>query len=250
MKIDVFISYHTESSRTITEAIVNKLEHKGIRCWYAPRDVEGTYAGSIKRAIDSCSVFLVVLNKAASESRHVLNEIDIAFSRSDVVIIPFHIADKDISDDARYYLGRIHWIDGMTPDLNDRIEELSERILHALGRGKTEKKPEISREKIKNIAEEAINEVKLDTPAEIKTMTYDNGTYTGEVRNGERTGRGKYVWKNGDTYEGDFVRGALHGRGKYAWANGNTYEGDFENNLRTARVNIYGQTATLMKAIL
>ena len=167
--------------------------------------MEGTYAGSIKRAIDSCAVFLVVLNKAASESRHVLNEIDIAFSRSDVVIIPFHIADNDISDDARYYLGRIHWIDGMTPNLNDRIEDLSKRVLHALGRdnsaqvraeekkAEVEKKPEIKKENIEKIAEKAVNTAALDTPAEIKTATYDNGTYTGEFRNGERTGKGKYI---------------------------------------------------------
>ena len=38
MQIDVFVSYHTESSRTIVEAIVNKLEHDGVRCWYAPLD--------------------------------------------------------------------------------------------------------------------------------------------------------------------------------------------------------------------
>ena len=37
MEIDVFISYHTASSHSTVEAVVNRLENAGIRYWYAPR---------------------------------------------------------------------------------------------------------------------------------------------------------------------------------------------------------------------
>lgn len=113
MNIDVFISYHTNSSLHIVEAIVNKLEAGGVRCWYAPRDVVGDYAGRIAEAISECKVFLLILNKSASESPQVLNELNLVTERlankENVNIMPFHTADKDI-----YYIGRMHWIDAVT----------------------------------------------------------------------------------------------------------------------------------------
>ena len=138
MNIDVFISHHTSSSLHIVEGIANKLETSGLRCWYAPRDTQDSYANSISQALQSCSVFLLILNKAASESFHVLNEIDMISKRlvkgESVHIVPFHTADDDISQDAQYYLGRMHWIDAMTPPMYKRIDELVEYINRALGR--------------------------------------------------------------------------------------------------------------------
>lgn len=138
MNIDVFVSHHTKSSLHIVEGIVNKLESNGIRCWYAPRDTEGAYASSIARALNSCSVFLLILNRPASESVHVLNEIDMACKRltrnEDVKIIPFHVADEEIGEDAQYYLGRLHWIDAMTPPMYQRIDELVSHISRLLGK--------------------------------------------------------------------------------------------------------------------
>ena len=138
MDIDVFVSHHTSSSLHIVEAIVNKLEANGVRCWYAPRDTEGSYAGSIVRAINACSVFLLILNRPASESVHVLNEIDMATKRltkkEKISLIPFHVADDEIAEDAQYYLGRLHWIDAMTPPMYQRVEELTAMVLKSLGR--------------------------------------------------------------------------------------------------------------------
>ena len=138
MNIDVFVSHHTKSSLHIVEGIVNKLESIGIRCWYAPRDTEGAYASSIARALNSCAVFLLILNRPASESVHVLNEIDMVCKRltrnEDVKIIPFHVADEEIGEDAQYYLGRLHWIDAMTPPMYQRIDELVSHISHLLGK--------------------------------------------------------------------------------------------------------------------
>ncbi len=138
MEVDVFISHHTSSSLHIVEAIVSRLEGEGIRCWYAPRDTQGSYAGIIARAIASCKVFLLVLNKPASESPHVLNEIDLVTKRltkgDEVSIIPFHIADDDIAVDAQYYIGRLHWIDAMTPPMYKRVEELCKHVAKSLGR--------------------------------------------------------------------------------------------------------------------
>lgn len=138
MDIDVFVSHHTSSSLHIVEGIVNKLEASGLRCWYAPRDTQDSYAASIAQALQSCRAFLLVLNKPASESFHVLNEIDMISKRltrgEAVHIVPFHTADEDISQDAQYYLGRLHWIDAMTPPMYKRLDELVDYINRALGR--------------------------------------------------------------------------------------------------------------------
>lgn len=138
MNVDIFVSHHTSSSLHIVEAIVNKLEGCGLKCWYAPRDTQGHYAGSIADAIDSCAVFLLVLNKPASESFHVLNELELVCDRlargESVHVIPFHVADQDISRDARYYIKRMHWIEAVKPPMYARIEELVGHINRTLGR--------------------------------------------------------------------------------------------------------------------
>ena len=40
MEHSVFISYHHDSSVQLVERIVQALESSGIKCWYAPRDVQ------------------------------------------------------------------------------------------------------------------------------------------------------------------------------------------------------------------
>lgn len=130
--IDVFISHHTSTCLKITQAICNSLENSGIRCWYAPRDVTGTYAGDIIEAINSCKVFVVVLNQESSLSKHVLNEINAAVE-CDVAIVPFQISNEMIGKDAQYYIRRWHWVDAVTPPMEDRINELKVIIQKLLG---------------------------------------------------------------------------------------------------------------------
>ncbi len=135
-KIDVFISHHTKTCLEVTEAICNKLESLKIRVWYAPRDTIDSYARSIVNAINQCNVFVLILNKASSFSEDVLNEINIAVERlrngEKISILPFHITDEEISSDAKYYIGRMHWIDAITPPMQDRIHELASKICYLL----------------------------------------------------------------------------------------------------------------------
>ncbi len=78
------------------------------------------------------------------------------------------------------------------------------------------------------------------------------------MKDHKRSGKGKFVWKNGAEYEGDFESDnfngfgvymypkedakdyyeghwkddKMSGKGKFVWKNGAKYEGDFENGLR------------------
>lgn len=136
--VDVFISHHTSTCLPVTQAICHSLESCGLRCWYAPRDTDQTYAASIVSAIKQCRVFVLVLNYQSSVSQDVLNEINLAVERlrkgETLAILPFQISADMIGDDARYYIGRIHWIDAVTPPMEQRIEELKLRILTVLER--------------------------------------------------------------------------------------------------------------------
>lgn len=133
---DVFISYHRNSSASLVEHIVEALESHGIKCWFAPRDVESKYAGDIVKAIEACKVFLLIMNENSSHSEHVLNEINYAFNRlhqkESIRLLPFRTDHNEPSDDVKYYLGRIHCLDGSFPPEEERISELVSRITYWL----------------------------------------------------------------------------------------------------------------------
>lgn len=139
MDHEVFISYHRDSSAELVENIVQALESKGIKCWYAPRDVVSKYAGDIVKAIEDCKIFLLIMNKYSSHSEHVLNEINYAFNRfnqkAPIRLLPFRTDKNELSDDVKYYLGRIHCLDGSEPPKEDRIDALVSRISYWLQNG-------------------------------------------------------------------------------------------------------------------
>ncbi len=141
MKRDVFISYNMNSSTEQVLKISKLLEEKGISCWYAPRDVKDSYASGIVDAIGQCKLFLVLLNKDSNKSEHVKNEIGLAFEKlnhqEDIILLPFHMDNCEISDDVRYYLGRFHMVDGSLPPEEIRIGELVDRIALLLKQNET-----------------------------------------------------------------------------------------------------------------
>ena len=125
-----FISYSSED-RNIADNLCCKLESKGIRVWYAPRNVKGAYAEAITEAIDGCTHFIVILSENSMKSQHVLNEIDLAFQK-----LPLNIKFKPLRIDAsgfspafKYYLSRQHWMDAIVPPLEERLNEFVKSVL-------------------------------------------------------------------------------------------------------------------------
>ena len=131
---DVFLSYE-HTSKLVADNIVSTLESKKIRCWYAPRDVRGGYAGSIMEAIAECRVFVIVLTQRSSQSPQVLNEVEAAYGRvmaGGLPIIPFRLDNDLLSDEMQYYVKRLHWIDASSGGLDDAIESLAHQIFELL----------------------------------------------------------------------------------------------------------------------
>jgi hypothetical protein len=143
MAHDVFISYSTKD-KIIADAVCAKLEEHRIRVWIAPRDVPAgsNFAQSIIRAINACKVFVLIWSANSNTSNHILNEINQAFDQG-ITIIPFRIQDIQPTDEMRYYFGRTHWLDAITPPLENHIAVLRDTILINLGREPQPAKPPV-----------------------------------------------------------------------------------------------------------
>lgn len=148
--MDVFISYEHES-KSIADNICSVLESRGVRCWYAPRDVYGDYATSIVEAIEKCKVFVLILNHNSSESPHVLNEVEMAYKRilnGETTIIPFKVDEGILSKAMEYYVKRLHWIDAVSEPLEKSIHHLYEQLVPILGIEKLESKGKQEKEEV------------------------------------------------------------------------------------------------------
>lgn len=135
-KPDVFISYSFKDQE-IADKIVEQLKISGYKPWIATQNIkEGSYAKQIVQAIREAKVFLVVISKNSINSEQVKNEIDRAFNRikDGMVIIPFIIDDSEMDDECEYYLCRQEKFFGITPPIDDRIQELINCIREVLER--------------------------------------------------------------------------------------------------------------------
>jgi hypothetical protein len=128
MAHDVFISYSNQN-RTVALAMCSVLEGKGIRCWIAPRDVlsGADWAESIISAIESARVMVLVFSHHTNQSRHVLREVERAVNAG-VAIVPFRLEDIAYSKSLSYFLATCHWLDAMSPPLQERINELCDTV--------------------------------------------------------------------------------------------------------------------------
>ena len=66
-----------------------------------------------------------------------------------------------------------------------------------------------------------------------------NESYTGEFLDNSLTGKGEYIWSNGDKFNGDFLDGKMHGSGEYIWPEGGKYIGEYVNNIKEGRGIFY-----------
>lgn len=106
MSKEVFVSY-TSADKACAFSIVEFLEKAGVECFIAPRNIDAgrPYASNIMSAIEECKMVVLVSSAAINKSEHVLNEVDVTFSKKKK-IIPFYIEEFELNDDLRYYIGR------------------------------------------------------------------------------------------------------------------------------------------------
>jgi len=128
MGFDVFISYPHEDKAT-ADAACAKLEAAGTRCWIAPRDVtpSADWAASIIEAIDGCRVVVLIFSSRTNKSKQVHREVQRAFEKEKPVV-PFRIENMLPEKTLAYYMGSVHWLDALTPPLEQHLQALSETV--------------------------------------------------------------------------------------------------------------------------
>jgi len=128
MAHDVFLS-HSRQDKLTADAVCNRLESAGIRCWIAPRDVApgADWTESILQAIGSCHVMVLVFSDHANDSRIVRIEVAHAF-KHELTITPFRIHDALPKGSLEFYLDAVHWLDALTLPLEQHLEALTVRV--------------------------------------------------------------------------------------------------------------------------
>lgn len=124
----IFVS-HSSKDKLIADAICARLENQGIRCWIAPRDVDPgrDYSDQIAEALERATVMVMVVSSGSNTSRHVKSEIDRAFSLGQI-IIPFRVENIELDKGLAYYLSKTHWLDAVSPPLDQHIDHLATTI--------------------------------------------------------------------------------------------------------------------------
>jgi hypothetical protein len=133
MRIDAFISYAFEDKPT-ADAVCSWLERNGIRCWMAPRDLTPgiDYASGIVQAIHAARLMVLVFSEHANRSDQVKREVERAVSHG-LAILPLRIADVPPSTALEYYLSTPHWLDALTPPLEQYLDRLAHAVKAVLG---------------------------------------------------------------------------------------------------------------------
>lgn len=133
MDHDIFISYSSKQ-KSIADGVCHYLEENGFKCWMAPRDIPvgSEYGDLIEEAIKTSKVVVLVFSQAASISKWVKGEINVAFTE-DKPILPFRIDETEIKGGFRVMLNQMHWIDAF-PHYADRLPDLLSSICGLLGR--------------------------------------------------------------------------------------------------------------------
>jgi hypothetical protein len=128
MNFDVFISY-PHQNKTVADAVCAKLEAEGVRCWIAPRDISPSaeWAASIVESIDACRIMVLVFSSDANRSKQVHREVQRAFD-GEKPVIPFRIEEVAPEGTLAFYMPSVHWLDAVTPPLEQHLEKLAEKV--------------------------------------------------------------------------------------------------------------------------
>jgi Ca-activated chloride channel family protein len=139
MSHDVFIS-HSSIDKTIADAVTAALEQSQIRCWIAPRDIlpGESWGGSIVDAIEASKVMVMVFSSNSNDSKQVMREIERAVQK-DVVVVPFRVEAVEPSRDMEYFLSATHWLDAITPEMDDHLKDLVGTVQALLSKSKGDK---------------------------------------------------------------------------------------------------------------
>jgi Flp pilus assembly protein TadD len=128
MAHDVFIC-HAHQDSTVANAVCATLEAHGIRCWIAPRDIlpGSEWGASIIDAIQGAKAMVLVFSSGSNDSDQVKREVERAVHQG-IAVVPFRIEDVLPNKTLEYFISTQHWLDALTPPLEDHLAHLAETM--------------------------------------------------------------------------------------------------------------------------
>ena len=141
MAHDIFISY-AHQDRTIANAVCATLEAHGIRCWIAPRDIlpGSDWGAAIIDAIQEAKALVLIFSSNSNDSDQIKREIERTVHQG-IAVIPFRIEDVLPNKTLEYFISTQHWLDALTPPLEDHMAHLAETITVLLEKKSVKEKP-------------------------------------------------------------------------------------------------------------
>jgi TIR domain len=133
IEFDAFISYSSRD-KPIADAACAALEAAGIRCWIAPRDIlaGSDWGASIVEALDHCRVMVLIFSSSANTSPQIRREIERVVNRG-IPVVPVRIEDIQPTKAMAYFMGPVHWLDALTPPLEQHLKRLAPTIRSLVG---------------------------------------------------------------------------------------------------------------------
>jgi hypothetical protein len=128
MAHDIFISYSSKD-KPVADAACATFEAHGMRCWIAPRDVPpgAAWGAMIVDAIQSSRVMVLIFSENANASGQIAREVERAADHG-VTIVPIRVEDVAPARSLQYFLSNIHWLDALSPPLEQRLREIAAKI--------------------------------------------------------------------------------------------------------------------------
>ena len=141
MAHDVFISY-AHQDRTVANAVCATLEAHGIRCWIAPRDIlpGSDWGAAIIDAIQEAKALVLIFSSNSNDSDQIKREVERTVHQG-IAVIPFRIEDVLPNKTLEYFISTQHWLDALTPPLEDHMAHLAETITVLLEKKSSKEKP-------------------------------------------------------------------------------------------------------------
>ena len=116
-----------------SDAMCATLEEAGIKCWIAPRDIipGRNFQEAIIDAIDKARIMVLIYSSNSLSSSQVIRELTIAVEKN-VIIIPFKIEEIPPSGPMEWLISVPHWLDAITPPIEEHLLSLSTNIKYIL----------------------------------------------------------------------------------------------------------------------
>lgn len=81
----------------------------------------------------------------------------------------------------------------------------------------------------------------------VEGSEWKGNKYIGDFKKGQRFGKGKYIYANGDWYEGDFIDGLFSGEGTMSYKDGSKYIGAYKSGQRNGKGKYISVNGTMQE---